>query len=101
MGTSLKLLEGAAAALDGERDPRCLLAGFSAIQAFAELYAHSGEAAAKVVAAVTSWEHSYALLCKEAFQDACMHCALHTGIPAVGRPSKRMQGYPVFFLLTW
>ncbi|KAK9916671.1 hypothetical protein WJX75_005534 [Coccomyxa subellipsoidea] len=47
VGASLSLLEGAAAALDGERDPRCLLAGFSAIQSLATLYAQSGDAPAK------------------------------------------------------
>ncbi|BDA41132.1 probable MMS19 nucleotide excision repair protein homolog [Coccomyxa sp. Obi] len=43
----LGLLEGAAAALDGERDPRCLLAGFSIIQLLAGLHTESGEAPAK------------------------------------------------------
>ncbi|CAL8466583.1 g6119 [Coccomyxa elongata] len=45
--SSLGLLEGAAAALDGERDPRCLLAGFSIIQQLAGLYRKSGDAPAK------------------------------------------------------
>lgn len=44
----LGLLEGAAAALDGERDPRCLLAGFSIIRLLAGLYKSSGDAPAKV-----------------------------------------------------
>lgn len=51
---SLSLLEEAAAALDGERDPRCLLAGFSTIQSLATLYAQSGDAPAKVGAPGTT-----------------------------------------------
>lgn len=48
VGSSLQLLEAAAAALDGERDPRCLLADFSIIQSLAELYAVTGEISGKV-----------------------------------------------------
>ncbi len=61
----LGLLEGAAAALDGERDPRCLLAGFSIIQQLAGLYRKSGDAPAKV--------STFASACK------CSACAIWRG----------------------
>lgn len=40
----MELLDGAAAALEGERDPRCLLAGFAAVTALAQAFARAGVA---------------------------------------------------------
>ncbi len=38
----LDMLDGAAAALEGERDPRCLLAGFETVAVLAQAFARAG-----------------------------------------------------------
>ncbi|KAK9841785.1 hypothetical protein WJX81_002722 [Elliptochloris bilobata] len=45
----IDILDGAAAALDGERDPRCLLTAFAAIAALAEAFARAGAAGAEAL----------------------------------------------------
>ena len=44
----MDVLDGAAAALEGERDPRCLLAAFAAVAALAQAFAGAGAAGSEV-----------------------------------------------------
>lgn len=44
----LRALQGATAQLDGERDPRCLLAAFANMAALARLYLHHSAASRQV-----------------------------------------------------
>ncbi len=43
MGTGLSLIDGVSQAVDGERDPRCLIIAFSLITSTVELYQSNPE----------------------------------------------------------
>lgn len=79
------ILDGAAAALEGERDPRCLLAAFAAVAALAQAFAGAVAAGSEVRPHLgEQYENTMALVWRVAFPKPRPCCP-----PALSSPMFR------------